>query len=203
MSTEHKTWLPTAKRVDAVVIGASAGGVEALGVLLPRLPAVLPVAIIVVVHVPPDGRGELARLFDERCGARVLEPGDKEPALPGAIYFAPAGYHLLLEQDKVFSLSVDEPVNYSRPSIDVLFESASWTYGARLLGVLLTGASADGASGLRTIRQGGGHAWVQSPETARAAVMPQAAIDQDAADEILTLPQMAERLIEAFGRGRA
>lgn len=187
------------RRIEAIVIGASAGGVEALGQLLPDMPTTLPVPVIVVVHVPPDGHGELARLYASRCAVPVIEVSDKEPVKPGCIFFAPASYHLLIEQNLLFSLSVEEPVNYSRPSIDVLFESASWVYGERLLALLLTGASNDGARGMLTIRSRGGRTWVQTPSTARAAIMPQSAIDIDAADDILTLPQMAARLAEAFG----
>lgn len=183
-----------ADAIDAVVIGASAGGIDALNVLLPRLPATFRPAVIVVLHLPPDGQSELAALFNARCTLPVFEANDRSPLAGGTIHFAPPGYHLLVNADRRCALSLDEPVNFSRPSIDVLFESAAWTYGSRLLGVLLTGASADGAAGLATIREMGGQTWVQTPESARATAMPEAAIARGAADKILDLDSMAQRL---------
>lgn len=179
---------------EAVVIGTSAGGVEALGTLLPRLPRHFAPALIVVLHLPPNAQSELAELFDARCALPVYEASDREPVQGGAVYIAPPGYHLMINPDRTCALSLDEPVNYSRPSIDVLFESAAWTYGAGLLGILLTGASADGAAGLEQIRAEGGHTWAQLPETARAPAMPLAAIERGAADQVLTLEQMADAL---------
>lgn len=179
--------------VDLVVIGASAGAVDALSTLLPRVPAASALPIVVVVHVPARSPSLLASLFASKCSVRVAEPVDKEAIGPG-VWFAPAGYHLLVEEDRTFSYSVDEPVNFSRPSLDVLFESAALVYGAKVAAFVLTGASADGAEGARAIREAGGFVAVQTPSTAEFAIMPQAAIDRADAQLVATLPELAEVL---------
>lgn len=161
---------------EAVVVGASAGAVEALLEVLPALPPSLPAPVLVVVHVPRDRENALPRLFAARCRVPVVEAEDKIPSAKGTVYFAPAGYHLLVERGGTLALSVDDPVHLSRPSIDVLFESAAYAYDARLLGILLSGANTDGAAGLALIRARGGLGWAQRPDTARVAVMPAAAI---------------------------
>ncbi|MES2596121.1 MAG: chemotaxis protein CheB [Verrucomicrobiota bacterium] len=160
----------------AVVIGASVGAIEALMVLLPALPASYPLPVFVVVHIPPDKKSALADLFAARCSIAVKEAEDKEPARGGTVYFAPSDYHLLVEADHSISLSSDEPVLYSRPSIDVLFQSAADAYGSRLTGVVLTGGNSDGALGLRAIVNADGKALVQSPDTAEGSTMPRAAL---------------------------
>ena len=161
---------------EAVVIGASAGALEALSSLLPTLPSDYRLPILIVVHLPADKTSLLAELLRARCAIRVREAEDKEPIEPGVAYFAPPDYHLLVEQDRRLSLSDDEPVLFSRPSIDVLFESAADAYGGGLIGIVLTGANSDGAKGLRAVIEAGGAAVVQSPGSAYAAAMPQAAI---------------------------
>ena len=148
---------------EAIVIGASAGALEALSNLLPGLPADYRLPILIVVHLPSDTTSLLAELLRARCAIRVREAEDKEPIEPGVAYFAPPDYHLLVEQDKRLSLSDDEPVLFSRPSIDVLFESAADAYGSSLIGVVLTGANSDGAKGLKAVVEAGGAAVVQSP----------------------------------------
>ncbi|MBN8849606.1 MAG: chemotaxis protein CheB, partial [Sphingomonas sp.] len=142
--------------IEAVAIGASAGAVEALSAILPRLPADYPLPVLVVVHVPADRRSVLATLFQSKCRIAVREAEDKEPVVPGTVYFAPPDYHLQVEADRTLSLSADDPVLYSRPSIDVLFESAADAYGAALAGVVLTGANQDGARGLAAVAEAGG-----------------------------------------------
>jgi two-component system, chemotaxis family, protein-glutamate methylesterase/glutaminase len=161
--------------VEALVIGGSAGSVEALGVLLPGLPADFP-PVLIVVHVLATSPNPLGALFEPRCALRVasVEPG--EPIERGALYFAPAGYHLLVETDRRCALSIEPPVHFSRPSIDVLFESAAEAYGPALVGVVLTGASSDGAHGLQAVHARGGRTFVQDPATAEHAVMPAAAL---------------------------
>jgi two-component system, chemotaxis family, protein-glutamate methylesterase/glutaminase len=186
---------------EAVVIGASAGGVEALGMLLPALPADLAPAVIAVLHLPADSPALLVELFAGRCAVPVREAADKEPVEPGVIYFAPPNYHLLIEVERTFALSVEEPVNYVRPAIDLLFESAARAYGDQLLGVMLTGANSDGARGLARIRSAGGRAWIQQPEDAAAAAMPLAALRIAGADEVLTLAQIRSRFT-GFGHRR-
>lgn len=160
----------------AVVIGASVGAIEALSVILPALPENYPLPVFIVVHVPADSRSLIADLFSGRCQIPVKEAEDKETIQNGTIYFAPADYHLLVESDFTLSLSSDEPVHYSRPSIDVLFESAADAYGDGLTGVILTGANSDGAGGLRAVCEAGGSALVQLPHTAIGTAMPMAAL---------------------------
>lgn len=164
------------RRIEALVIGASAGGVDALVELLPALSAASTLATVCILHVPADRDSRLAELFDARLALPVREAADKQPVEPGTLYFAGAGYHLSIEEDRVFSLSCEPPVHYARPAIDVLMESAADAYGAALAGILLTGANADGAEGMQRIRQRGGLTIVQDPEEAQASTMPEQAI---------------------------
>ena len=163
------------RRYDAIVLGASAGALDALSVILPALPKGFPVPVIVVVHVPPDKRSVLAELFRAKCDVDVVEAEDKEPVSGGTVYFAPPDYHLLVEADRSLSLTCEEPVLFSRPSIDVLFESAAEVYGPALIGVVLTGANQDGAAGLAAVVEAGGAAVIQDPPSAFASAMPEAA----------------------------
>ena len=185
---------------EAIVIGASAGALEALSSLLPGLPADYRLPILVVVHLPPDKTSLLAELLRVRCAIRVREAEDKEPIEPGVAYFAPPDYHLLVEQDKRLSLSDDEPVLFSRPSIDVLFESAADAYGDALIGVVLTGANSDGANGLKAVVEAGGVAVVQSPGSAYAVAMPEAAIAACPAARVLPVNEIAAYLREVGAR---
>lgn len=162
--------------IKAVAIGASAGAVQALQAILPRLPADYPLPVLVVVHVPSDRANMLVPLLAARCEMTVREAEDKEPVAPGVIYFAPSDYHLLVENDASLALSTDEWVNFSRPSIDVLFESAADAYGSALAAVVLTGANHDGAAGLRAVVEAGGVAIVEDPAGAYATAMPEAAL---------------------------
>lgn len=192
---------------EAVVIGGSAGGIEALNVLLPMLPAAFRPALIVVLHLRPDTPSLLPQLFSQRCALPVCEAEDKMPVRHGHLYLAPPDYHLLVERDSWhgseraegvhFALSVDPPERFSRPSIDVLFESAAHAWREALLGILLSGANDDGARGLETIRQCGGRTWVQAPDTASAETMPAEAIARGAVDEVLTLEAIGSRLRRA------
>lgn len=181
-------------RIEAIVLGASAGAVEALFLLLPTLPRGYALPLLVVVHSPPDQKSVLAELFQTRCQIEVKEAEDKEPIRAGTIYFAPPNYHLLVEPDRRLSLSSDAPVLFSRPSIDVLFESAADVYGPALAGIILTGASSDGARGLQAVCEAGGIALVQSPESAHAPAMPVAALAASPSACVLSLEQMAEFL---------
>ncbi|CDG84269.1 chemotaxis protein CheB [Janthinobacterium agaricidamnosum] len=187
--------------IRLVAIGASAGGVEALGILLRAIPANCPAAFVVVLHMAPDRSSRLPQLYAQRCQLRLKEAEDKEAVLAGTVYFAVADYHLQIEPERTFSLSLDAAVNYSRPAIDVLFESAAYTYGKEMLGIILTGASADGAAGLATVRQCGGHAWVQDPAQALAGIMPAAALKLAGADRVWDVHQMAAALAGFTGVG--
>lgn len=180
----------------AAAIGVSSGGLQALTALLGRLPADLPLALLIVQHLGADAGDGLARLLDQRCALRVKEADEGEAVRPGTAYLAPPNYHLLVENDGVLALSVDPPVNFARPSIDVLFESAAMVFGPQLIGIVLTGANADGSAGLRTIKAYGGLAVVQDPTEAEATPMPLAALAATPVDHILALQQIADLLIE-------
>jgi two-component system chemotaxis response regulator CheB len=186
-----------ATRVDALVIGASAGGLEALSAIVPALPAGFALPIAVVIHLPPREPSLLARIFEQKCALPVREVEDKDPIRPGTVYFAPPNYHLLCEDRTQFALTADDPVNFSRPSIDVLFESARDAFGARLLGILLTGANDDGARGLCAIHEAGGLTVVQDPATTMAPQMPAAAIARCRPDLVLPLAGIAALFQEA------
>jgi two-component system chemotaxis response regulator CheB len=177
--------------IEAVVIGVSAGGLKALSEIIPSLPRDFDIAVIVVQHVREGSDDFLARNLDSNSAVRVKEADEKESIMPGTVYIAPAGYHLLVEEDRTFGLSIEGHVNFARPSIDVLFESAAEVYGERLAGVILTGANSDGARGLAAVKQFGGLTLVQNPETAEVSVMPAAAINATQVDHILELSDFA------------
>ena len=175
------------RRVEALVIGGSAGGVDALVGLLPALPAGYALPVVCILHVPADRESRLAELFDERAALPVREARDKEPIVPGTVYFAAPGYHLSVEHDRTFSLSCEPPVHFARPAIDVLMESAADAWGPALAGILLTGANHDGADGIRRIRECGGLTIVQDPREAQAPTMPEQAIRRGAPHLVLSL----------------
>jgi len=187
---------PEQRRVEGIVIGASAGALEALSILLSKLPRDYPLPIFGVVHLPADGKSVLAECLQTKCVIRVREADDKEPIQSGTVYFAPPDYHLMLDSKQRLSLSSEEPVWYSRPSVDVLFESAAEVYGGSLIGIVLTGASPDGAHGLHAIEQAGGIALVQRPDLSYASTMPQAALDECARATALELTEIADYLLE-------
>ncbi|CUA81893.1 CheB methylesterase [Gulbenkiania indica] len=195
MTTAAPTSAPRpARRFAVVVIGASAGGIEALGTVLPMLPKHYTLPVVVVLHLPADEPSLLAEVFSYKVGLATKEADEKERLQPGVIYFAPPSYHLLLEADGTFALSTEEPVHFSRPSIDVLFESAADAYGERAVGVLLTGASQDGARGLLAIREAGGQTLAQDPAEAMISIMPAAAVELGAARAVLPLKDIGRFL---------
>ena len=181
-----------------VVIGASLGGTRALTYLLSALPGHFPLPLAIVLHRAVDGDATLPQLLHSHSTLPVLEAEDKMPLAAGHAYLAPANYHLLVGD--VFSLSTEAPVGFARPSIDVLFESASAAHGSKTLGVVLTGASADGARGAARIRERGGTVLVQDPETAECPVMPRAAIAADAASSIVPLEAISGLLADLSQR---
>jgi len=176
-----------AGRVDAIVMGASAGGVEALMALLPTLSAAFRIPIAIVLHLPRDQPSLLAQIFLQKCALPVCEAADKEPVRPGTVYFAPPDYHLLIDEGPCLALSADELVNYSRPSIDVLFESAADIYRGRLLGIILSGANEDGAKGLAAVHAAGGITIVQQPERAQVKQMVVSALNRNPGSHVLDL----------------
>ncbi len=184
--------VPATRDIDAVAIGASAGGVDVLSVLLSALPADCRASFFIVVHIPRERPSLLSEVFGARCALPVREAEDKEPVQPGTVYFAPPDYHLLLDRGPAFALSSDEPVHFSRPSIDVLFDSAADIYGERLLGLILTGANQDGAEGLAAVGRAGGRTVVQDPGGAAVPFLPEAALQQGPVDFVLSLTQLQE-----------
>ena len=180
--------------IEAIVVGASAGGVEALLSIFGQLPSTFALPIIAVLHLPDERRSQLAEVFARRLQIPVREGQDKEVIQPGTLYFASPGYHLSVEHDRSLSLSQEDRVHHSRPAIDYLFASAGDVYGKRLLAILLTGANQDGAQGLAHVKQSGGITVVQDPDEARIAVMPRAALALHTPDHILTLSRIASLL---------
>jgi two-component system chemotaxis response regulator CheB len=180
-----------------VVIGASAGALEALMTILPALPESFVPPVMIVVHLPPDQNSIMAELFRPKCRLKVQEALDKQPIEKGTVYFAPPDYHLLVEKAMCLSLSGEEPVLFSRPSIDVLFETAADAFGDGLTGVILTGANEDGAQGLRAVAQAGGAALVQDPGRAYASAMPEAALRACPQAQAMSLNEIAHFLREA------
>jgi two-component system chemotaxis response regulator CheB len=185
----------------AVAIGVSTGGVAALKFLLGALPADFPVPVLVVTHITPDSDDSLALLLDTLCSIRVKEADDQETITPGTVYMAPANYHLLVERSGNLALSIDPPVNFARPSVDILFESAAEAYGPALIGVILTGAGSDGSKGLLKIKNCSGLVIVQDPVDAEMASMPQSALQLLNADHVVGLieiPGLLMRCVEGI-----
>lgn len=177
-----------------VMLGGSTGSIEVLLQLLPALQQPIAFGLIIVLHRKNTADSTLANLLSMKTTIPLKEVDDKDILLPGHIYLAPADYHLLLEQDGSFSLDDSEKVNYSRPSIDVAFESAADVLGPALTGILLSGANADGTNGLKAIKKQGGVIVAQLPETAQVGFMPQQAILSANPDHILDVPGMVTLL---------
>ncbi|WP_281888368.1 chemotaxis protein CheB [Paenibacillus sp. YYML68] len=172
---------------EAAFIGVSAGGLQALRTLLTAIAPSFPLPIVIVQHLKEGSDSYLADYLNGVAAIQVKEADDKEKLKAGVAYIAPAGYHLLVEDDRTLALSVDPPVQYSRPSVDVLFESAVYALGGRCIGVVLTGANADGSRGLLAIKRAGGLAIVQNPATAEYSTMPAAALRLVEADYVVEL----------------
>ena len=175
---------------EVIAIGASWGGLLAVGTLLEGVPVELDQPIVVAQHRSPEStRGVLESLLGRHIDRPVCEPGDKEPLEPRHVYVAPPDYHLLVDGGR-FALSVDARVQFARPSIDVLFESVAEAYRDRAIGIVLTGANEDGAAGLAAIKRNGGVGIVQDPRTATKKSMPEAAIAAAQADAVLPLEEI-------------
>lgn len=188
--------METKNEFDAIVIGASAGGLFAMTSILKPLPATYPVPLIVVQHRAKDERSLLEEVLQQKCTIGIKQADEKEVIRRGFVYFAPPNYHLLVENNRTFSLNYDAPVNYSRPSIDVLFETAADVFKNRLLGIILTGANKDGAQGMKKIRALGGTTIAQEPATADYPEMPQSAINTGAIQHILTPEAIGHFLLD-------
>jgi two-component system chemotaxis response regulator CheB len=183
-----------------VVIGGSAGSLDVLLSIIDGLPLSLQATIVVVVHRKSGPESLLPDLLSARTHLTVKEVEDKEPILPGSIYVAPPDYHLLIEDAHSFSLDCSEKVHYSRPSIDITFESAAVQFGPALIGVLLSGANADGAEGLLRIREAEGFTIVQDPKTAEIDFMPRQAIVQGAARAVVPAHNLGTYIQELLTR---
>jgi two-component system, chemotaxis family, protein-glutamate methylesterase/glutaminase len=184
------------QRFDLIVIGGSAGAIEVLARLLSGLTARFMPAVAIVIHLPPEGPNVLHEIFAGPGAPPMKLAEDKEPISPGTIYFAPPDYHLLVESGRTFALSQDERVHYSRPAVDVLFESAAEAYRERLLGIVLSGANADGAAGLKAIAAAGGMTVVQALASAEMIAMPAAALAAAPASLELDVMSMADLMRE-------
>lgn len=178
-----------------IVMGASFGGLNALKSILPILPKDFSIPVVIVQHLGQDSNHYMINHLNTICQLLVKEAEEKETLRPGVIYFAPADYHLLIEDNMTLSLSVEEKVNFSRPAIDVLFESAAYAFGPNVVGVILTGANTDGSLGLKKIKENNGLTIVQSPDTAEAQAMPQGAIDALSVDYIIPLSNIGSFLV--------
>lgn len=183
-------------RYEAIVIGVSSGGLKALKLIFSALPSGFATPIIVVQHIGPRSENSWIKLLNGSCIIPIKEADEKEKVVSGNIYIAPSNYHLLIEKDRSFSLTIDERVNFARPSIDVLFESAAEAYKEKLIGIILTGANSDGTKGVKRIKECGGLVIVQDPATAESSYMPASAIAAIQPDHILELDHIGELLIK-------
>ena len=181
---------------EAIVIGVSSGGMNALKIISSTLPAHFNLPIIIVQHLSAHSDSHWIKLLNEKSLLNIKEADEKDTIEKGNIYIAPPNYHLLIEKDKTFSLTIDERVNFARPSIDVLFESAAEAYTNKLIGIVLTGSNSDGTKGIKRIKDCGGLAIIQDPETAESEYMPKSAIAAIVPDYILPLENIIELLIQ-------
>ncbi len=186
-------------KYEAIVIGVSSGGMITLNTILRHLPSDFVLSIIIVQHQHPESDDFIAKFLDSRCSLTVKQADEKEIILPGVIYIAPPNYHLMIEEDRTFSLTIDKRVLYARPSIDILFETAADVFGEKLVGIILTGANEDGSHGLRKIKESGGLTIVQDPDTAEVDTMPKAAIASTKVDYILPLEKIGLFICTLYG----
>ena len=183
-------------KYEAIVIGVSSGGMNAMKVLFSILPKNFNTPIIIVQHISPHSENQWIKLLNYTSNLPLKEADEKEKIENGKVYIAPPNYHLMIERDKTFSLTVDEPVNFARPSIDVLFESAAEAYMDKLIGVILTGSNSDGTVGFKKINEYGGLTIAQDPKTAESACMPASAIAAIKPDYIISLEEICMLLIK-------
>lgn len=183
-------------KYEAIVIGLSSGGMSAMKAMFSLLPKDFNIPIIVVQHLNARSDSHWIKFLNEKSNLHIKEADEKEKIQPGNIYIAPPNYHLLIEKDKTFSLTIDERVSFARPSIDVLFESAAESYNNKLIGVVLTGSNHDGTNGIKRIKECGGLTIIQDPVTAESSYMPLSAIAAIEPDYILSLANITELLIK-------
>jgi two-component system, chemotaxis family, protein-glutamate methylesterase/glutaminase len=181
-------------RYEAIAIGASAGGLNAFKTILPKLKKGFDLPIFIVQHISPNSDNYITTHLDSICNLRVKEAEEKEIIKNGVVYFAPPNFHMLIEEDKSISFSIDQKVNYARPSIDVMLETAAYAYGKSLIGIILTGANNDGALGLKKIADLGGYTIIQDPKDAEVDTMPQSVLKYIKPNKILILEEIADFL---------
>lgn len=189
-------------KFEAVVIGASAGGIRALGLVLEALPADFGLPILVVQHIHPNSDSYLVTILGNRCQLQVKQGDEKEPIVANTVYLAPPGYHMLVEDDRTISLSLDAPVKFARPSVDVLFDSAVDVYRERLIGIVLTGANNDGAEGCARIKQADGYVIAEDPASAETPMMPRSAIEATTVDKVLPVTDIGPFLLQVVNQSR-
>ncbi len=183
-------------RYKCIVIGVSSGGMNALSKIIPSLPREYPIPVIVVQHISPNSDNYMTRYLDSISNVSVKEVDEKESLQQGFVYTAPPNYHVLIEDDETLSLSVEDRINFARPSVDVLFESAADVFGHRLIGIILTGANNDGSLGLKKIKDKGGLVLIQDPDTSEVNGMPSAALSVVKADHVLQLDEIGPFLVK-------
>ncbi|MFV5685036.1 chemotaxis protein CheB [Flavobacterium sp. GB2R13] len=181
---------------EAIVIGVSSGGMNALKIIFSSLPVDFNTPIIIVQHLGAHSDSQWIKLLNKKSLLDLKEADEKEKIEKGKIYIAPPNYHLLIEKDKTFSFTIDERVSFARPSIDVLFESAAEAYKNKLIGIILTGSNHDGTGGIKRIKELGGLAIIQDPKTAESPYMPKSAIAAIESDYILSLENIVALLIK-------
>lgn len=179
-------------KTDLLLIGGSAGSLETVLHFLPMLKKDISYAVLIIMHRKTDAESMLAELLQSRTLITVREVEDKDKIVPAVIYIAPANYHVLVEKEGYFSLDVSEKINYSRPSIDVSFETAADVYGPKAVGLLLSGANADGTAGLKSIKEAGGKTLIQKPSSAEVSFMPQQALKEIEPDAVLEPDEIAQ-----------
>ncbi|MFA6262141.1 MAG: chemotaxis protein CheB [Bacteroidia bacterium] len=183
----------TKQTIDMIVIGGSSGCIPPLVSIINSLPLSFMIPVVVIIHRMKNTQSNLHGIFTSE--KQIREPEDKEPVMPGVIYLAPQNYHLLFEVNHTFCMDYSEPVHYSRPSIDVTFNSAAQVYKRGALGILLSGANQDGAAGLNRILQNGGRGFVQDPQSATYPTMPLAALRQENHPEKLSPEEIVQTLL--------
>ena len=183
------------KRYEAVVIGTSAGGLNVLSEILKELPGDFPLPVMIVQHRAKDESYLLEEILRAKCRIKIKQADEKENIIKGTVYFAPPNYHLLVERDHTLSLSNDQLVNYSRPAIDILFETAASVYKNKLIGIILTGANKDGSAGIKAIKKNGGMTIAENPGTAEYYLMPKEAIDTGYVDSVMETEEIKNFLL--------
>ena len=183
-------------KYEAIVMGVSSGGMQAMKVMFPLLPKDFSIPIIIVQHIGVHSDGEWINILNYNCNLHIKEADEIETIEKGNIYIAPPNYHLLIEKDKTFSLTIGERVNFARPAIDILFETAAEAYKNKLIGVILTGSNYDGTKGMERIKECGGLTIAQDPDTAASSLMPAAAIAAMQPDYILSLEKIVQLLLK-------